>query len=59
MPDDESQESTSGILFVQKNRIRLQRMRSNGQAFKAGTQENGEEGPTPVFVLALDLFLDL
>jgi hypothetical protein len=58
MPDDESQESTSGILFVQKNRIRLQRMRSNGQAFKAGTQENGEESPTPVFVLALDLFLD-
>jgi len=33
-------------------------MRSNGQAFKAGTQENGEESPTPVFVLALDLFLD-
>src|SRR4029453_12502241 len=43
MPDDESEESTSGILFVPKNRIRLQRMRSNGQAFKAGTHETEKQ----------------
>src|SRR6476646_11985060 len=35
MPDDESQESTSGILFLQKNRLR-----------KVGTQETTELAPT-------------
>jgi hypothetical protein len=42
MPDDESQESTSGILFLQKNRIR-----------KVGTQETAELAPTPGLVYTL------
>src|SRR6478736_10379232 len=32
MPDDESQESTSGILFLQKNRIRKTRNSGNREA---------------------------